>query len=273
MTGGGAKLELEAATPILFNMATAATGAIEVFLGEPEKQPYNFINEKDIVNILLLMKEEPPLHLAVIAYYLRPDLSAALISGLDAAVRKQVVDHLAAPQMLMRDEVKSLGQTLKTRVRGIIYGVDQYFAIYDSAAPAAQGELLKALEAQTPALVEKMRNEMFSFDDLMALEASALRVVFREVALRSLATALTGASAPMRDKVLNVLPSGASEIIRQEIEMNPVHSQKTIDEERKKIVAVVRRLVWDKKITMPPRQRGSRAAPASAAPPAPAVKA
>jgi hypothetical protein len=261
--GGGA---------ITLNIDNRPHEYMEIFLGEPEKQPFSFINEKDVVNILLLMKDEPPLHLAIITYYLRPDLAAAMISGLDTAIRKQVVEHLAAPQMLMRDEVKSLGQSLRQRVRGIIYGVDQYFAIYDSATPAAQGELLKALEAQTPALVEKMRNEMFTFEDLMALDSSALRVVFREVPLRTLATALMGAAVNMRDRVLSVLPSGASEIIRQEIEMNPVQSPKIIEDDRKKIVQVVRRLVWDKKIVMPPRQRGTRVA-APAAPVAPAAPA
>ncbi|HRY30059.1 MAG TPA: FliG C-terminal domain-containing protein [Elusimicrobiota bacterium] len=188
-------------------------------------------------------------------------LAAAFISGLDPAIRKQVVDNLAAPQMLMRDEVKALGQSLRQRVRGVIYGIDQYFAIYDSATPAAQTELLKALESQTPALVEKMRNEMFTFDDLLALDSGALRVVFREVPLRTLATALMGAAVSTRDRVLTVLPSGAAEIIRQEIEMNPVHSQKTIEDERKKIVQVVRRLIWDKKIVMPPRQKGGSRTP------------
>ncbi len=265
-TGGGAggpgRLQLEGGAGLSVQLTTKEPGHVEVFLGEPEKQPYSFLNEKDIVSILLLMKEEPPLHLAIIAYHLRPDLAAAMISGLDSQTRKQVVEHLAAPQVLMRDEVKSLGQSLKQKVRGVIYGVDQYFAIYDSAAPQAQGELMKALEAQTPALVEKMRNEMFTFDDLVALDSNALRVVFREVPLWTLATALMGSAVALRDRVLGVLPSGASEIIRQEIEMNAHQSPKAIEDERKKIVHVVRRLVWDKKIALPPRQRGggSRAA-------------
>ncbi len=254
--GGPGKLQLEGGAGLSVQMTTKDPGHVEVFLGEPEKQPYSFLNEKDIVSILLLMKEEPPLHLAIIAYHLRPDLAAAMISGLDNQTRKQVVENLAAPQVLMRDEVKSLGQSLKQKVRGVIYGVDQYFAIYDSAAPQAQGELMKALEAQTPALVEKMRNEMFTFDDLVALDSNALRVVFREVPLRTLATALMGSAVALRDRVLGVLPSGASEIIRQEIEMNAHQSPKAIEDERKKIVHVVRRLVWDKKIALPPRQRG-----------------
>jgi hypothetical protein len=263
MTG---KMEMSSSAPMSLQMGGPDGRQVEIFLGEPEKQPYNFLNEKDIVNILLLMKDEPPLHLAIIAYYLRPDLSAAMVSGLDSAVRKQILEHLAAPQILMRDEVKSLGQTLKQKVRGVIYGVDQYFAIYDSASPAAQTELIKALEAQTPALVEKMRNEMFSFDDLIALDSSALRVVFREVPLRTLATALMGTAVSVRDRILGVLPSGAAEIIRQEIEMNATQNPKAIEEERKKIVTVVRRLVWDKKIAVPPRQRGGGARTSAPAP-------
>ncbi|MBI4396925.1 MAG: hypothetical protein HY548_07520, partial [Elusimicrobia bacterium] len=254
--GGGGSFALEVAEPLTLNTEAHASQAnMDIFSGEPEKQPYSYVTEKDIISILLLLKDEPPMHLSIIAYYMRAELAAPFIAGLDAAVRKQVVEQLAAPQFLMREEVKSLGQTLKQKVRGIIYGVDQFFAIYDSITPNAQAELMKALEAQTPALAEKMRNEVFTFDDVMSLESGAMRMVFREVPLRTLGIALMGSAAPIRDRVLSVLPSGAAEIIRQEIELNATKNQRAIDEERKKIVAAVRRLVWDKKIVMPTRGR------------------
>jgi hypothetical protein len=255
---GTMRLQLDTSQGLQVNLDSRGHHKVEIFQGEPEKQNFNFINDKDLVNVLLLLKEEPSLHLAIIAYHLRPDIAAAFIAGLDDGLRKQVVDHLAAPQVLMRDEVKELGKSLKTRVRGIVYGIDQYFAIYDSSSSETQGDLMKSLEMQTPALVEKMKSEMFTFDDLMALEANALRIVFREVPLKTLATALLGGSLDMRDKILGVLPAGAAEIIRQEIEMNPGQSQKNIEAERKKIVGVVRRLVWDKKIASPPRYRSAR---------------
>jgi flagellar motor switch protein FliG len=241
-------------------MENKPEGQMEIFVGEREKVGYNFINEQDIVSILTLLKDEPPLHLAIICYHLKPDLAAGLLSRLDANLRKQVVEHLSSPQVLMRDDVKSLGETLKQNVRGLLYGVDQFFAIYDTAAPGAQGDMIKTLETQTPMLVEKIKNEMFTFDDLMAVDTNMLRIVFREVPLRTLAVALMGSPVPMRDRVLGVLPQGAAEIIRQEIDMNPVRSQKIIDEERRKVIQVVRRLVWDKKIVMPPRKASLRAA-------------
>jgi flagellar motor switch protein FliG len=144
--------------------------------------------------------------------------------------------------------------------------MDQYFAIYDHAAPTTQNELIKALETQMPQLVEKIRTEMFSFDDLITLDSTALRTVFREVPLRTLAMALMGTTATAREKVLTVLPQGAAEIIRQEIEMNPIKSAKTIDDERRKIVQVVRKLVWDKKIVIPPRRPGTKSGTPSPAP-------
>jgi len=270
--GGSGHTELTLGSggqPLVLSLETGSKNQIEIFYGEPESRPYNFINEQDIVNILSLLKEEPPLHLAIICYYLRPDLASSLISQTNPDVRKQIVDHLSSPQILMRDEVKSLGQTLRQKVRGIIYGMDQYFAIYDHAAPNTQNELIKALETQMPQLVEKIRTEMFSFDDLMTLDSTALRTVFREVPLRTLAVALMGTTTNVREKVLTVLPQGAAEIIRQEIEMNPIKSAKTIDDERRKIVQVVRKLVWDKKIVVPPRRSSTVPRPA-ATPSAPA---
>jgi hypothetical protein len=260
-------MTLKSETPLTIVMNTAADGHPEVFTGEKEKVGFSFISEQDIMNILLLLKEEPPLHLAVICYYLRPALASGFLSRLDPPLRRQIVEHLAAPQVLMRDDIKSLALSLKQKVRGILFGVDQFFAIYDNASSTAQGDMIQSLESQTPMLVEKIRNEMFSFDDVMGLDSGMLRVIFRELPLRTLAVALMGSPVAARDRVLGVLPPGAAEIIRQEIEMNPVRSQKIIDDERRKIVHVVRRLVWDKKVVMPTRFRpnGPRGSAASVA--------
>lgn len=255
LSGMKGEMTLVAGQPLTMVMDNSTQNRIEVFLGEPEKIGYNFLTDQDIVNILTLMKDEPPLHLAVICYYLRPDLASQFLSRLDATTRKQIVDTLAAPQMLLRDDVKSLGETLKLKVRGIVAGVDQFFAIYDTAAPQAQSDMMQALETNTPQLAEKMRSEMFTFEDLMVLDNSMLRIVFRELPLRTLALALMGSATQQRDRILAVLPQGASEIIRQEIEMNPVRSQKVIDDEKRKVVQVVRRLVWDKRIVMPARSK------------------
>jgi flagellar motor switch protein FliG len=86
-----------------------------------------------------------------------------------------------------------------------------------------QGPLEKALldrtNEQDAELAERIRNLMFVFEDLRAVDDRALQRLLRDVDTKLLAVALKGASAELRQRVISQMSQRAAAALNDEMEL------------------------------------------------------
>jgi len=115
-------------------------------------------------------------------------------------------------------------------------GIDATAEMLNLMDPESQKRLLLALAERDPALVEKLRGAMFTFADVFKLDAPIVRDLLREIPIRSLATALRGATPEVMSSVLQHMASRAQDTLREEMDSLGPQPKKVIEDEQHSIV-------------------------------------
>ena len=106
-------------------------------------------------------------------------------------------------------------------------GLRPLVEIINRADRGTEKLILEGLAEIDPALAEKVRAQMFMFEDIIGLEDRAVQLVLRQVQASDLATALKGVTEPVRAKVMTNMSERAALNLAEEVEMlGPVRVQR-----------------------------------------------
>ena len=104
-----------------------------------------------------------------------------------------------------------------------------------------QKDLLQISPAERK-IRSKIREKMFTFEDLIRLDAGSVQTLLRNIDKSKLATALKGASEPLRELFFQNMSQRAGKILREEMEaMGPVRV-KDVDEAQNTMVNLAKDL-------------------------------
>jgi flagellar motor switch protein FliG len=102
--------------------------------------------------------------------------------------------------------------------------------------------MLISLEERNPELGQAIRQKMFTFEDLAALDPTSLQKVLREVDMRDLAVSLKTANEVVKVALLSSISKRAAETVKEEIAFMGPLKLKDIEGAQQRIIEVVRRL-------------------------------
>jgi len=106
------------------------------------------------------------------------------------------------------------------------------------------------LESVAPEVAEQVRGLMFTFDDLLRLDNRSMQTVLKEASREDLVLAMKTASAAVRDLIFANMSQRAAEILRDDMSMLGPVKLKDVEKAQAAIVAVVKRLESEQKITI-----------------------
>jgi flagellar motor switch protein FliG len=205
-----------------------------------------------------VLAAEHPQVTALIIANLNPRQAAGVLAALPEELQPDIVRRIADLQSVSGDVLAELGDVLQGQVQGLARapeGVEAGGAklaakILNVADKALEARVFAQLESEAPEVAEVIRNQMLTFEDLVVLDNRGMQVVLKEVAREDLMLALKTASPTMRDKVFANISQRAAEILREDMStMGPV-KLKDVEKAQANIVAVVRRLEAEQKITL-----------------------
>ncbi|MCB4757125.1 MAG: hypothetical protein LHV69_08895, partial [Elusimicrobia bacterium] len=228
------------------------SGSLQVENPNKSTVPFGFIREDHLGNLAILLSRETPEKAAVVLGYLPAEWISRVLTKIDLALQSEIANHLATTRQLLPEQVEDIEQDLKRRLDYLIGGPDRITAVYESLEPDAQKRMLESLKGARPELVEELRRRTLLFDDMDKLEPAALKAVLREVDLQTLVLSLRGVSDGFLTKILENVPPGKAEIIREEIELSgDVLPGKAAFDARKKVAMIARRLEREGHIHIP----------------------
>lgn len=199
--------------------------------------------------IFNLLKHEQPQTIALITSYMTAEKGSRVLMHLPAEVREQVVERIASmaptPIEVVERVVEMLNQKLSgrhTRALNQTGGLKTAADVLNSLDKSLSKALLISLEERNPELGAAIRQKMFTFEDLVQLDSSALQLVLREVEMRDLAMALKTASATLKQTLLSAISKRAAEAVNDEISFMGALRLRDIEAAQGRIIEVVRRL-------------------------------
>ena len=250
----------------LRRLATRALGearAQEIFVDAPQSAMERLLAADPSTLAMVLENEHPQITAAIISQ-MTPDRGAAVLNGMPDEIRPAVLERLATlkevPAGLLEEVAAALAADLPPEEAEAAMSVD---GISQSAAlvrrlPRETGEaLLSRLGDGDSELATQIRRSMYGFDDLLALDARALRSVLEAVPADRLVLALKAAGAEMREHVFKGMSKRASDRIADDMELLGAVRLADVEAAQQEIVEIALRLEAEGAISLDAKNAGT----------------
>ena len=168
------------------------------------------IAEMDPRQIFNLVRDEQVQVVTFVVSYLSPEKAAQVLNLLTPEKREMAIERLASlaatPVEVVEKVVEVLNTKLgvkQTRAMSQTGGVTTVADVLNAMDKTVSRDLLTNLETRNPELTMSIRKKMFTFEDLLLLNGSAIQRIMREIDMRDLTLALKKASTPLKNLLLS----------------------------------------------------------------------
>lgn len=207
--------------------------------------------------IASLLGSEPPQIVAAILARLEPEAAAAILGKMPVDRQAAVVGHVSRlaelPARVLEDMATALADQLPPHDAGTfvsVDGVSKAAQILNATGRSASTPILDALEQNDQALASQIREAMFTFEDLVRLDARNMRTLLREISTERLTIALKNAKDEIVQAIFAGLSQRAADLIRDDLAILPTPRKTEIDQARAEIVQAAIRLETEGKIDL-----------------------
>lgn len=213
--------------------------------------------DMDPRNIVNLVKAEQAQTIALIVSYLTSEKASQVLALLRSEVRESVIERLALMAPIPIEVVEKVVEVLNLKLGGKqsralnqTGGIKNAAEVLNAMDKNLSKSMLISLEERNPELGQAIRQKMFTFEDLAALDTAALQKVLREVDMRDLAVSLKTANETVKTALLSSISKRAAETVKEEIAFMGPLKLKDIEGAQQRIIEVVRRLESEGEIEM-----------------------
>jgi flagellar motor switch protein FliG len=203
------------------------------------------VNEQVLANYL---KNEYPQTVAVVLTKIKPDHAAKVLSELPENLAMEVIMRLLQMETVQKDVLDGVEQTLRSEfmtnlARGQRQDSHEQMAnIFNHLDRSTEDRLMGALEERKRESAERIKNLMFTFEDLIRVDPAGIQVLLRQVEKDQLAMAMKGASDDIKDLIFKNMSERAGKMMQEDMEaMGPVRL-KEVEEAQAGIVNTAKSL-------------------------------
>jgi flagellar motor switch protein FliG len=195
------------------------------------------------------LRGEHPQTIALILAHLDPAHVAQILRELDTALGGEVMYRIArmekvSPEMisLVERAIGSEAEMAFTQGMSSVGGPAAVAAVLNLVSTSLEKEVLEAVSDRDPGLSDQIKNLMFVFEDLSALDDKSLQRLLREIDVKQLALALKAASPELKQRIMGVMSQRAVAGLKEEIEFLGPVKMRDVEASQADIVAKVRAL-------------------------------
>ncbi|WP_293857591.1 flagellar motor switch protein FliG [uncultured Alsobacter sp.] len=194
------------------------------------------------------LKLEHPQSIAVILMKLKNAHAARILAELDDDLALEVMNRILVMESVSREVLEIVESSLKDSFisslsQGSRRDAHKYIADLLNSLDTDSGErLMYLLRVSNEFTSEKIRRAMFTFDDLINIDAMSAQVIVRSIDKTELAKALKGSSQGLKDFFLNQMTGRGAARFREDMQALGPLRLKDVDEARQNILRVVKKL-------------------------------
>jgi flagellar motor switch protein FliG len=214
----------------------------------PEYVPFKYIKQENLRQLIYLIRREPPASIALVVSYLKPEYVKEILSSLPPELQAQVAIEMATVRLMTQEELMAFDGQMKEKIDFVIGGLDHLLKVLDKVDSQTLDNILDYLKNEKPDLYEKVKKFIITFEDIPTFPDIAMQVVIRELKSESLARGLRNAPPDILEKFFTNMSVSAAAMLKEEMEYGRPATEEEINDERKKIVELVKTLEKDGKI-------------------------
>ena len=203
------------------------------------------VNEAVLANYF---KNEYPQTVAVVLSKLKGEHAARVLSVLPENFAMEVVMRMLRMEAVQKDVLDHVEKTLRAEfmtnlARSTRRDAHEMMAdIFNSLDRPTENRFMTALEERDRESCEKIKQLMFTFDDLARIDSSGVQILLREVEKDKLALALKGASEELKNLFLDNMSKRAAKMMKEDMDVMGAVRLKDVDEAQAAIVSAAKAL-------------------------------
>lgn len=186
-------------------------------------KPFDFLLSLEPPQALLLLKDESLAVAALVLSRVEPAYASKVIARMSDAEKREVVlriarmgkvdpDVLARTQTALEEKARKLGKVVTEEIDGAsaLAGILRYMS------PSSERLILDALDEGAPAVVDRVKEGLFTLEDVLDVPPRDLQEALRLYKDEALALVLKGKDGPFRDRVMANLSEGRRRAVEDE---------------------------------------------------------
>jgi len=210
---------------------------------------FSIINDVDAATVANFLKGEHPQTIALVLASLPSGQSGKILMNLPEDIRTSVAYRVATierPSSEVIGEVQSmLGEYVSTDFQEInvqFGGTNHVAETFNEIDQSVWRGILEEIGDMDPEIAEEIKNQMFTFADLILLDNKSVQNLLKEVESKDLTLALKGASEEVQDLVLRNMSKRAGKMIHEEMEYMGAVRVSEVEAAQQRIIDTVRDL-------------------------------
>jgi flagellar motor switch protein FliG len=203
------------------------------------------VQEEVLANYL---KNEYPQTVAVVLSKLRPEHAARVLAILPPELALDVVNRMLKMESVQKEVIERVEQTLRTEFMSNLSQTRRRDAhevmaeIFNNFDRQTETRFMTALEDDNREAAERIKTLMFTFDDLVRLDAGSAQTLMRHIDKDKLGIALKGASEAVRQFFLSNMSTRAAKMLVDDMQaLGPVRLR-DVDESQAVLVNLAKDL-------------------------------
>ncbi len=227
-------------------------------------EPLQLLRTARVGSLAQLLTEEHPQIAAVVLTQLQPSFAAKLFAQMpreiaaDLAARisdlEEIPEHAVAEasESLVR-ALEASGGLASSDLRSEFDGLAFSASIVNEMASEIGDELLGRIAESDEKIASRIREAMFTFEDLERIAAREMGQLLRSVQSEVLVTALQTAAPSLREHFLSALSQRAASTLRDDLSAANPKRLSEVEAAQREIIEATMKLAAEGKLTMPAR--------------------
>src|SRR5436190_11093715 len=203
------------------------------------------VQEEVLANYL---KNEYPQTVAVVLSKLRPEHAARVLSILPEDLSLDVVGRMLKMEAVQKEVLERVEQTLRTEFMSSLSQTRRRDAhevmaeIFNNFDRQTETRFMTSLEEANREAAERIKTLMFTFDDLVRLDAGSAQTLLRNVDKDKLGIALKGATETVREFFLKNMSTRAAKMLVDDMQAMGSVRLRDVDEAQSLLVNLAKDL-------------------------------
>jgi flagellar motor switch protein FliG len=249
-SGGGITSNFERTESLLLKIfpTEQVSSIMAEIKGASGKRVWASLTQIDPEILASFLRNEYPQTVAVVLSKVRAEYAAKVLTILPEDFAIDVLNRMLRMETVQKEALRHIEETLRVEFVSTIAQTTRRDAhelmadVFNAFDRQTEGRFLSALDQANRGSAKKIRQLMFTFEDLLKLDPGSVQTLLRKVDNDTLCKALKGADERVRGFFLNNMSTRAAKNIGDEMEsLGPIRL-KDVDEAQAKMTELAKEL-------------------------------
>ncbi len=195
-------------------------------IGSRSGLPGEFLKTCDPKVLANLIRTEHPQTIALILSTLPVKKVCDAIVALPDKIQDDVVMRIASLEKVDRTVIEDIESVLREQLESISFaegsrqmgGVEAVANIMNQLDRSMESAIMERIEENNPELADKIRQLMFTFEDLLDVDDRSIQSFLKEISSEDLILALKGASEALKNKIFRNMSERAASMLQEDLD-------------------------------------------------------